>query len=559
MKIIVGHEKIKNNFEKLIIKNEINFKLIANKYYRKNLRYLKNFNQQIKDFSHNGKYSKLIDLKLPIYRKHLAKKLNIIHNTNYSSQYWGLLIDTFLTDFLGAIISDYDSLKKIKKKYNDLVFDYQKENIKSYNSVYFTNNSYNPIFQRIFLSKSAKILNIKIRNRKSNFLYYNYNYFTNNYYIKIFNIFIKFLIKIFKPTLVEGDYAKLKYKFFDIKKIDGKYYLFFKSKLFSNDLNYNANLNWRSQLKLGKNLDNIDKIFSNLISDFFPASYLENFKIIRSGNKKLAKSIKFFVVTTFYRFNDRLKILAADLKYLNKSKIIHISHAPFENLRKKSRSYFYCKKYSNKYLSYNNNLKNKLYQNKIIHLKRFKKLNHQNKIIIFSTATRAFHNNNFYICSKENHPYYASDLSFYKNLNASTKQKTYIKLFPSIKDSYNITKNIWVANNKDKVNFVEKNFNFDDLYNFNLLILNEVSTALFESLLTKRPFILIYENSFINLKDNIKTKFFNLKKYKIVFKSSFQASSYINKNLGTFLKNWKKVSNSKEFNELRGFICGQKF
>ncbi len=320
MKLILGHEIIKDNLNSYVVKDESNFQFISSKTAKKKFKYVKNLEKNIKNFSLTGKYSKIIDKKLSYYRKHLSKELNIIHKTKYNQMYWGLLIDTFLIDFLGIIISDHDSLKQIKKKYKNLTIEYQEKKFKSYNSHFFTRKEYDPILQKFFLKETAKVLKLNIKKKEHNFSFYN-NIIDKNYFInKFLFFFVKLFIKVFKPIFVETEYAKLKYKFFDIKLINGKLYFFSKAKLFAYNYDYDFDLSARNSLKIKKNLDYIDKIFNGLITTFFPASYLENFKKIKSDNKVILESLKSFVGTTTYRINDNIKILIADMKFEKKKK-----------------------------------------------------------------------------------------------------------------------------------------------------------------------------------------------------------------------------------------------
>ena len=510
MKILLGNEITEYNAKKCIIKNEINSRLITNASVKNKFRYPNNLKKQLKSFTLYGKNEKLLDKRVIKYRRHLANRLNIIHNKNYNINYWGFLIDTFLVDFIGALISEQDSLNELIKKNKNLSIDYQDESIKSYDSQFFFGNLYNPKFQNFFLYLVAKRLKINSNKKKKSYIY-NFNHPKSNS-ANICRYILNILVKIFKPSLIENDYKKLRYKFFDLKKEKKNYYLFFKSKIFNNHIDYSINSELRLKLKLSGSLDSLDKHFNDLIIYYFPASYLENFEKIRLMHKNFIDKTKLFIGTSMYRYSDFLKILLAEKKYIKKKKIYCCSHSAFENLRKKSRSYNFLRKYSNKYFPYLSK-KNKIF-NKCnnFKIKKFKEDESEKKIIIFGSVTRAFHSNNFYICSKENHPYCSSDLKFYKLLDKEIKKKTFIKLFPSTKHSYKITKEMWTLSENKHINFFEKNVRFSDLHKFDLLVLTEFSTAVFESLLSDRPFIIIYENSILNLKNNIKKKVFKIKK-----------------------------------------------
>ena len=81
----------------------------------KSKKYIKNLNSQIKEYSPLGKKNKLLSQKIKSYRIQLSKKLNIIHNVDYDIQYWGFLIDSFLSDFDGESFHKLILFNQLKK------------------------------------------------------------------------------------------------------------------------------------------------------------------------------------------------------------------------------------------------------------------------------------------------------------------------------------------------------------------------------------------------------------------------------------------------------------
>ena len=53
MKIIIGNEVKQNYFNNSVVKNENNYRFILNKNKKKTTKFIKNFNQQIKNYSIN--------------------------------------------------------------------------------------------------------------------------------------------------------------------------------------------------------------------------------------------------------------------------------------------------------------------------------------------------------------------------------------------------------------------------------------------------------------------------------------------------------------------------
>ena len=65
--------------------------------------------------------------------------------------------------------------------------------------------------------------------------------------------------------------------------------------------------------------DIIDKSFNQLITNFFPSSFLENYVKNKIEINTFSNYSNSFICTTSYRVNDILKILAAELKNRKKN------------------------------------------------------------------------------------------------------------------------------------------------------------------------------------------------------------------------------------------------
>ena len=157
--------------------------------------------------------------------------------------------------------------------------------------------------------------------------------------------------------------------------------------------------------------------------------------------------------------------------------------------------------------------------------------------------------NKFLNSSLEVHPILNSNILFYQKLSKKNKSNTMIKIFPSNDKREQISKVIWMKFSSNKKNIISKRCKFDELYNYDILIINEFfSTPLFEAFLTYRPFILIYGNIINNLNKKTRESFLKLKKLKLIFKNSSEAANFLNKNKSRFYHNWQNViKNEKLF------------
>lgn len=544
----------RNNSEKYIFNREDDY--LTLKAYFPNLKskkYIKNLNSQIKEYSFLGKKNNLLSKKIKLYRGHLTQKLNTIHNVHYNVEYWGFLIDSFLTDFVGGIISQVDSLQSVKKKFKNTYINYLDYNYCAYNSIEVHQALQRDVHvKQIFTAKIANILNLKIIGKKIKQKKFYQSQSTNIFrkiVIFFFTKFIEIFFKVFRPNFIVSDYIEIKKKNLISIQIFKNFYI--PSYFFNSRKKFNINKEKRFKLLVPEK-DIIDKSFNKLIINFFPSSYLENYIKYKKKIEIFAKYSNSFICSTSYRVDDSLKILAAELK-LRKKKLIYISHAPFENLRTQSRSFNFCKKYHDEiYRTTETNYGRHVSYN----LKKYQvKKNKSNiKIIIYDTVSRTLSLNKFLNSSLETYPTLNSNILFYQKLNKENKNTTMIKTFPSNDIREQISKNIWTKFSLNKKNIISKRCKFDELYDYDILILNEFSTPLFEALLTYRPFILIYGNIIDNLNQKTKENFLKLKKLKIIFKKPNEAATFLNKNKSKYYDNWKNVIENKNYLNFRKII-----
>lgn len=547
--------------KKLKEKRKKKFNLENDNYYqiKYNNKFIKNLKTKIKKYNNYGNKNILLSSKIQNYRKHLSKILNEIHNTNYNQKYWGILLDTFLADLVGLIITQIEFLKK--KKNENLIFKIN-ENVffpLNESSEIVSLNLENKKIYYFLIGKIAKSLNYRrfyVKSFKNNIpknLIKNSN--LNNFDKFKFFVFFKFtklFFLIFKPNLIVADYFSIKKNFFSINIlknyfIPSKFFYFFKC--------FEINTELRSKLIIPE-IDQIDRTFNELNKFFFPSSFLENYSFLK-------KKINFFIIhsnkficSITYRVKDILKILAAELKH-KKKQLIYVSHAPFENMRKESRSNIYCRKYHDKFYSLGK--KHHFPVHNAYHLKEFSinKKTKEIKILIFNTVTRSLSLNKFYYNSIEVHPTLNSNFLFYKKLSRLNKKNTYIKLFPSNDKNFLLSKKIWEKISIKKKNIIFKKKLFDFYHNYEIIILSEFSTAFFETLLTKRPFIFIYGNVLQNLNSQFQQKFLNLKKLNLIFYDFHNAANFLNKNKFQFYYNWENIINDINFINFRKFIVGK--
>ena len=256
--------------------------------------------------------NKLIKKKLKSYRKVFAIFLNNYHKTQYSSKYWGLIIDQFLITLLEVIIIEIRLLKKINTRnlntFNETI---EKKYILDSMDFYHYRHSDNFLkFLKASILKELKFkfVNLKFKNKKIDFKKYKKDLFSFT-----LTPLIKIYIYFFKPLIISNGSIGLKNSFYFFLKSCGKILNVPSRFLFnSNFKNFKINHTLRLKIKVPQK-DLIDKIFNSMIKNILPTSYVENFKTIQKNINFLSKNVNTIGTSTLHYENDYFTILAAEI------------------------------------------------------------------------------------------------------------------------------------------------------------------------------------------------------------------------------------------------------
>ena len=153
---------------------------------------------------------------------------------------------------------------------------------------------------------------------------------------------------------------------------------------------------------------------------------------------------------------------------------------------------------------------------------------------------------------------------FFSKLNESNKKKVLVKLFPE-KNSF-IVENLWKKNFGNKLNFLPifSDAKKERYFKAKLVVLNDISTPLWELLFFGLPFILICNQRVLEIwqyQNSFKKKFINLKKINIWFDDPVKAAHFVNSLDKDYLIEewWKKITKTKIFLDFKNFLIVEKF
>jgi putative transferase (TIGR04331 family) len=478
----------------------------------------------------------------------LSRALNDYHKTNYSKNFWKILLYPWIYNFSYILSDRFDVIKKLKK-INDIdnflvtddkpniIFEDFLHHISNYQTDIFNNNIFKDL---INLESNKKIKNFKTKKKISikknkKIIYRNYN--------KMFGFFSNKKIIFFDSGLsIKKNFSlHLKYHFFNNRVLIKK--------------NKKVDLKFRKKISNIKILKNDFQTILNYMSlKYLPKSYLENFKtfILNSKFESLNKNPKIILTSHSHITDDMFKIWYAKICEKNKKVKLFVfqkgSEYFLKNESTRNLSYqildkkltwgsFMDKEKKNLCLGLNSNLN--------YDLKKRKKI----KILYVCTEfPKYFFKNN----SISHGPNFLDHIllheKFFKNLNFKVIDKIDVKLYFD-NFGWNISTRLKKINKK--INFI-KETDISKLYNlYDIVIPAGPSTTFLECIYLNIPVITLFERNVWQVNDKTNSFLNKLKKKRVYFDNPINASKYLNNNLDKIKINWYSKSTQSILNQFR--------
>tara|TARA_X000001036_G_scaffold440020_1_gene493777 strand:+ start:2358 stop:4082 length:1725 start_codon:yes stop_codon:yes gene_type:complete len=543
--LVIGDNKFSINKNHILyFFNEFSYDLYKGKYNSQKI--LKFINSYKDDAKYKKTDERFLKKRILRYRKELTIKLNKIHKLSYDKNYWGIILDKYLFIILQEILCDKKTIEKFLKKKKNFTVHKELIKIDKINSLNdFLRFESKENFSKLIKSKIISFIKpetsnkfkykiIKLNNKKNNLI--------NFIFKKIISLIIKFFNPILLVNVYFGKYKSLRI----ILKSFGKILIVNERLMFDvNFKEYKYDKNLRKKIQVSPK-DDFDKIFNEINRILFPGSFLENFNQNLRKIKYYQQHLKNLGTGMCLNNNDQYKLLAAEMQN-EKGKLISFQHGGnFEKFNYSIQDEMekdYCWK---RFLWHQKGGIGDTY------LSKFKQIEHnskKNNILLLPTM------NKFNDCSltvfnrslkKKYNPFSNLNYLFYKSLSSDKKQKTVIKLFPS-KTSFRVEK-IWRKKfGKNLRIHSELNKKSYDFYKKSrIIVLDDISTPIYETMYLNIPSILILEDLH-EFKKEFQNKIKKLSKLNFYFKSPISAASFINKNINNIDEWWSNISKDKDF------------
>ena len=364
--------------------------------------------------------------------------------------------------------------------------------------------------------------------------------------LKIYYFLIDKFYPFLKPVIIIDGYFGKKNALYTILKSKFKI-LFTKIDYLNfskNGINKKKNNKLRSKVKI-KIFDNFDKIYNEFLKNVLPSSYLENFKIYYKANDNKFNYFSKIGTSIHIAMNDNFKFGIIKLRKQNK-KIFNIQHGGLLGNRIFAPEDYVNNKFSDLNLYWHDN-KRKIGSPYFLDFK-FKSFESTNKILLYPSRNHFLQQ--IENLTNNNHPFLNQNYKLIHQLIDAGSFNLNIKFFNHKNDDF--IKKVWTKKFGDKVNILDRTNSYKGniFKNFDLVIINDFSTAFYELMYYKKPFILLNSAPPINFKNFFSNKMEELKKLNLWFDDENKLSKFLIENSKSFILNWPKTLESKSYKKI---------
>ncbi len=486
--------------------------------------------------------------KIKRYLNEIFPILNKLNNTNLNKKEWELLIEYFLMISISNIKRRLDTLKKVKDKKNTYIYadnyNFFFEDTSIFKIYQFEDTNFNS-YVNFLISKRLNLKILRLNKTKKIFLYKNLK--KKPLLKKIIYFIYDHLFYLLKPIIIFDAYfgkqnslkvflrSKFKILFANIDYFD------FPSDL----LNLKKNIKSRSKISI-KIKDDFDIIYNEFIKNTLPSSFLENFENYLTANKKKCSYISKIGTAVHFAADDNFKFAVLNLKKKNK-KTFNLQHGAYQGYRIFTPEDYINQKTSDLNLLWHDkklNIGSQYFSKFQYKLKKF-----ENKILFFPCHT--LFSQELDNLANNNHVYLSKLFELMKLLIKKKKFSLSIKFFDHKHDEY--LKKVWKNYFGQNIKILDSNSSYKGsiFQEYDLVIVDDFSTAFYELLYLKKPFIVLNSAPNVNYKKKFWNAINNIKKINLWFDDEKQLSKYLEKNFENIISNWEKTTNSKYYVNLR--------
>jgi len=514
------------------------------------------------------KYLQSLSIK---YSDKLSLYLNTLHGHTFSKRFWKIIILSWLTIYLPAHYYRWKIVKKIINEKKNIKF-YDLYNIKDhivpldtydFHTKVSTDKYFNYIiFKNLLKFYQEKGKKIDFIKKKTNLAKQNMTVNEKPDFwitIKLRNIFNTFLHILFNRNkiFIENNTFPIK----DNLKIN---LLLGQFPTYPNDTFKNASgyKNFYNQKKIDKEKrknfdikkekkDEFINYINTIIRNDIPISFIEGFKDLFSGAKKIIIKPKIILSSYYHYFNELFKVWTAYLSKKKKTKFFIVSHGGGGCFKYASCLQFESEIADKRITWYSSNKLNEIQlpASKFLTTKKNKKTNNhyigyaEGPIVPFPSRVGDGTIN-------RNPELQKNFVNFYKRINKKLKNK--IIFLPG--KNYEIDTTRYLKNYLKRSQIKKKNSFSRYIANSMLMIISYPETTFCESVSTV-PTILLYEKGKWEFKIKYKNIYKKFIKHNILFHDPKKAAKFVNSIANNIDEWWLSSSVQSAINEFLNQMC----
>lgn len=473
-----------------------------------------------------------------IYLKKITVKLNKLQNTNYSFDYWRIIVGPWLLDFITIIFDRFEILNFLDKKYKilevrsatynkqDNIFnDYLEFNSflgKNYNQ--FNNIIFSEIIKYRFKKIPIKKIYFYKKNKDIKNIGNRINFFHN--ILRIYNFIFKLFVKS-RDVFIINSYFRRSFNFRLQIKLGQFPFFWNKTSLKEQKVQWNLR-----ELFNQKENNKFFDMLNYLIPKFIPKIYLEGYKeaVKLTNNLAWPKKPKAIISANSYFLDDVFKIWVAKKK-LEGSNLISTQHGGNFFSSMVNSNEIHLKKISDYFLTWGQvDNKNK----SIIPYFNFKtenkKINYSKfgNLLLFDYIMPPFVEN---LQSTYNGPqnllFLNRKITFLKNLKKNIVRSTFIRNKDLFNETLLFERKLYTSLNIN-INYSSKSF-YKEIKKSRICVCNSNQTVFLETLNLNFPTIVFFDSKFDLLNKSALPYYNILRENKIFFEDSAEAAAHINK------------------------------
>jgi putative transferase (TIGR04331 family) len=446
--------------------------------------------------SHDKSFNEFENCRVKRYRQELIEILNKVHNTSYSDEYWGILMNTWLLHFVSIVYDRTNKLSASVNQFDNLVIDSFSYKV---NIPFSGRDLYLSIvkddFNQFIYSIIAPEFNIALNhNKQEKAVGVNSKVLLGTVDLKscFFRFVTKIWIRLRRPVVIISGYFSAKDAVEIMLRSAGKVLMLSHKMLPVLNTARSSNQSLRQQVKV-RCVDKYDQVANHLMEYLLPQSLLESFFDIRNSVSLYSSTISAIGSAHGIHSSVIYAALAAEAKDKGVP-ILGFQHGGNYNLYRYLAGEYYERLYVNRWYGWAKNVSYDVPPTKLQSIRQYRECGqsytfNKNILLILNQDSRFILRNKF-INSDNFLRIIDEQVLLYKSLGLKTQSNIVLR-YPISDYGWGL-RNIWMKASNNKIKTDDNSQIIDSFLDARLVITNCLSTTWLEVLYLNIPLVLCF-------------------------------------------------------------------